>query len=324
MRSGKFAREQRHGSQHTAGPPGILGGLRSAGGQSTIMLAILLPSLVGAMALGIDISVFYFNWAKLQRAADACALAGAAYLPGNTTLATSTANDFASRNSIADSEMVSTVIAPDQKSITVQYSRIVPYYFARVLGLSSGQVAARATAAIQIAGGARGIVPVGVQYNTTYSYGQQLTLLQGVGPGNWSSLALGGTGASNYRTNLEYGYQGLVSVGDMVATETGVMAGPNKQGFDARIAAGLSQFPSGTFSDHSLSDPRAVVVPMVDFGGIAGSSQVPVQGFAVLWVSSVSSNGRDITASFIEQTVPGSEPGTSSSNFGAYRAVLTD
>jgi Flp pilus assembly protein TadG len=324
MRSEKSAREQRRGSRHSAGAPGILAALGNARGQSTIMLAILLPSLVGAMALGIDISVFYFNWAKLQRAADAGALAGAAYLPGNTALATSAAHDFASLNSIADSEIVSSVIAPDNKSITVHYSRNVPYYFARVLGLTSGQVAARATAAVQIAGGARGIVPVGVQYNTSYSYGQQLTLRPGVGPGNWSSLALGGTGASNYRTNLEYGYQELISVGDLVATETGVMAGPNRQGFDARIAAGLSQFPSGTFSDHSLSDPRVVVVPMVDFGGIAGASQVPVQGFAVLWITSVSADGKDITAFFIEQTVPGSEPGTSGSNFGAYRAVLIE
>lgn len=297
---------------------------RATRGQSSILLAILLPSLVGAIALGVDVSVFYFNWAKLQRAADAAALAGAAYLPDNTAAATSAANNYAALNSIAGSEIVLNQIAADNLSMTVQFSRDVPYYFAKVLGLSSGQVVARATAGVETAGAARNVIPIGVQYNTVYTYGQQLTLNTGVGPGNWDPLALGGTGASVYGDNIVNGYQGLIHVGDMVPTETGVMAGPTKSSFNTRISAGVSQFPSGTFSNHSLNDPRVVVTPMVDFAGINGRSEVPVQGFAVLWLSSVANNGKAITAYFIEQTVPGSEPGTTGTNFGAYRAVLTD
>ncbi|MGH7947881.1 MAG: hypothetical protein ACREQF_01465, partial [Candidatus Binataceae bacterium] len=63
---------------------------------------------------------------------------------------------------------------------------------------------------------------------------------------------------------------------------------------------------------------------MVDFGGINGHSEVPVRGFAVLWLSSVASSGKAITAYFIQQTVPGSEPGSGGTNFGAFRVVLTD
>ena len=297
---------------------------RASRGQSSILLAILLPSLVGTIALGVDISVFYFNWAKLQRAADAAALAGAAYLPDNTAGATSAANNYAALNSIAGSEIVLNQIAADNSSMTVEFSRNVPYYFAKVLGLSSGQVVARATAGVQTAGAARGVIPIGIQYDTAYAYGQQLTLNTGVGPGNWDPLALGGSGAAVYGDNIVNGYQGLMHVGDMVPTETGVMAGPTRTSFNARIAAGVALYPSGTFSEHSLNDPRVVVAPMVDFAGINGKSEVPVNGFAVLWLSSVANSGQAITAYFIQQTVPGSEPGSGGSNFGAYRAVLTD
>ncbi|MGH7949051.1 MAG: pilus assembly protein TadG-related protein, partial [Candidatus Binataceae bacterium] len=201
---------------------------RKSSGQSSILLAILLPSLIGAIALGVDMSVFYFNWAKLQRAADAAALAGARYLPANTASATSAANNYATLNSIAGSEIALNQIAGDHQSITIQLSRDVPYYFAKVLGLSSGQVVARATAGLQTAGAARKVVPIGVQYNTTYTYGQQLTLNTGVAPGNWDPLALGGTGASIYGDNIVNGYQGVIHVGDYVPTETGVMAGPTR------------------------------------------------------------------------------------------------
>ncbi|MGH7865319.1 MAG: TadE/TadG family type IV pilus assembly protein [Candidatus Binataceae bacterium] len=292
-------------------------------GQTSILLAILLPSLVGAIALGVDISVFYFNWAKLQRAADAAALAGAAHLPSDTAAATSAATSYATLNSIAGSEIALNQIAGDHLSMTVQFSRTVPYYFAKVLGLSSGIVVARATATVKTAGAARHVIPIGVQHNTVYTYGQQLTLNTGVAPGNWHPLALGGNGASVYGNNIVNGYQGVIHVGDMLPTETGVMTGPTKSSFDTRIAAGLSQFPSDTFSNHSLNNPRVVVAPMVDFAGINGSSQVPVKGFAVLWLSSVASSGKAITAYFIKQTVPGSEPGSGGTNYGAYRAALT-
>jgi len=49
-----------------------------------VILAVVLPTLLGAMALCADVAVFYFNWANLQKAADSAALAGAHYLPNDT------------------------------------------------------------------------------------------------------------------------------------------------------------------------------------------------------------------------------------------------
>ena len=42
-----------------------------------------------------------------------------------------------------------------------------------------------------------------------------------VGAGNWDSLALGGTGGSNYSNNLANGYPSLQTVGDPLTTEPG-------------------------------------------------------------------------------------------------------
>jgi Flp pilus assembly protein TadG len=292
-------------------------------GQTTVLLAILLPSLVGSVALGVDVSVFYFNWSQLQAAADSAALAGAAYLPSSPTKAVDVASEYAELNGVSGSEIVTNAVAADNQSITVECSRDVPYYFAKVLGLATGTVATRAIAAIRTAGSVRGIVPIGIAADTNYTYGQPIQLISGVGPGNWQPLALGGTGAATYTNNIINGYQESIAVGDWLATEPGVMVGPTKTGFNARITAGLAEYPGGTFDNHELDDPRVVVVPMVDFSGIEGRSDVPVMGFAVLWIVSVSGNGQ-IQAYFIEQTVSGAEPGDGASNFGAYRAVLVE
>jgi Flp pilus assembly protein TadG len=291
-------------------------------GQIIAVLAIALPSLLGAMALVTDVGLLYYNWGLLQKAADSAALAGASYLPQNAPLAVSTAQNYASFNGIALNEIAAISISPDETSLTIQLSRSVPYNFATLLGLFSGNVGAAATAQIQTIGSAIGITPVGIDYRTLYTSGQIVTLMEGqVGPGNWDALALGGSGASNYEQNVEYGYQGQVSVGDMVSTEPGKMTGPTKTGFNYLINQGQSSDPSGTFAVHTLTDPRILIVPMVDFSGINGKSQVPVKGFAALWLVGVDSQN-NISTYFINEVAPGSTPDPNAPNYGAYKAVL--
>jgi hypothetical protein len=79
--------------------------------------------------------------------------------------------------------------------------------------------------------------------------------------------------------------------------------------------------PGGTFSDHLLTDPRVLIVPMVDFSNINGKSEVPVIGFAALWLVSVD-NQNDITTYFINEVAPGSTPDPNAPTYGAYKAVL--
>lgn len=269
-----------------------------------------------------DVGVLYFNWQRLQSAADAGAVAGAAYLPSNPTLAISTANVYVAKNGILAGEITSTTVPANNLSLNIQLKRTVPYGFALLLGLVSGSVSAQATAQIQTIGKAFGVTPIGIDYRTTYSNGQVVTLTQGqVGPGNWGPLALGGSGASNLSQNIEYGYQGMISAGDLLTTETGMDTGPIRSAFNYLINEGQSVDSGGTFAAHTAMDPRVLIVPMVDFSSMNGNSQVPVKGFAALWLVSVDAQA-NINTYFIKQVAAGSSPDPSATNYGAYKAVL--
>lgn len=293
-------------------------------GQILVLMTLILPVLIGALALGTDVAVLYFNWHLLQSAADDAALAGASYLPNYPSLAVSNATSYAKHNGIASGEIKSITVSSDDKSLTVKLARYVPYRFGVLLGLFSGQVTAHSTAAVQPVGSVTGITPIGIDYRTSYMSGQLVTLNEGmVGPGNWDPLALGGTGSSTMLNNIENGYQSEISVGGLVQTNPGMSSGPMSTGFQYLLDEGLSQDPGGTFAIHTVSDARVLIVPMVDFSEVNGSSQVPVEGFAALWLVGFSSRNQ-VETYFISQVAPNSTPDATASNFGAYRAVLID
>lgn len=284
-------------------------------------MAVAVAALVGAMSLGVDVGVLYFNWMQLQKAADAAVTAGASYLPLDPATAIATADSYAEQNGVAGGEIVSITVAGNDDSISILVQRSVPTYFARVLGLFSGSVAAQATAAVESVGEVNGMLPIGIDSRTTYTFGQQVSLMTGqYGPGNWGPLALGPNGASNFAYNVENGYPGSFSAGDWVTTETGLMSGPTQQSFNARISLGLSEYPNATLDNHTLNDPRVATVPMVNFANVNGQSQVEIMGFADLWLVGMDSHGT-ITADFIQQVADG-KPSFSASSYGAMQAVL--
>jgi hypothetical protein len=77
-------------SNRTLEPSGPAQGVvlkRRKRGQVLVMLAILIPVLLGVVAAGVDITVFYWTWSRMQSAADSAVLAGAASLPDSPSLA---------------------------------------------------------------------------------------------------------------------------------------------------------------------------------------------------------------------------------------------
>ena len=296
-------------------------------GQIGILFAFALAALLGGIALCTDVSVMYLNWHRMQKAVDTAALAGVAYLPEDAVDAITTAQNYGETNGLASSEIGTPVPGIDAttgiSTLTVSASRNVPYYFARVLGLTTQLVkvsataqAAAPTSQVQCGSttsygtsvGACGLIPIGLDNATTYAYQQPITLNQGPGangqwgPGDWGSLALGGNGGNVLRSDIANGYMGQVSIGN-VLTEPGKAVGPIDQGFTDRINAGLTQDPSGTFANHTPNDPRVVIVPMVDFSTAQGKSSVMVTSFAMLWIDSAA--GGTIQANFISGVAPG-------------------
>lgn len=296
---------------------------RKSRGQSIPMLALAMTVLAGSASLATDIAGYYYAWYRIQQGADAAVLSAAGYLPADPATALSSAPTYANSNGIQNAEIVSTTVAPNNQSLTMSVKRSVNFTFARVLGISSATVAASATAQVVAVGKADGAAPFGVDYNTPRVYGQLVTLHQGFAPGNWDPLALGGDGASTYLNNVENGYSETVSIGDSLQLEPGQMMGPTQTGVNYRISQGESLYPSGTFAEHQLNDPRVVLIPMVDFAGVNGrSSDVPVKGFAELWLTGVDSSG-NISTYFIDQTATGTQAQAGVDSFGTYKPVLT-
>src|SRR5712691_12464036 len=155
-------------------------------GQMAVVMTFAIATLLGAMALGTDVAVMYFNWVQLQKAADAAALAGANYLASTNTFDSTqvasgcgtysddpkkAACTYAVKNGMNVSEV--TVNEPGQNlpasaptpNIQVALSRTnLPYFFGRVIGLNTYSVAARATAQSDGPVGTvyRGLFPAGI------------------------------------------------------------------------------------------------------------------------------------------------------------------
>jgi hypothetical protein len=312
---------------------------KASKGQAMFLVILALPVIVGVLTLVVDVGNLYFNQVSMQVAIDSGVLSGALYLPSYPAQAISVAEDYAERNGIKASEIVSCTVSPDNKTVLMTTGRTLPCSFCAVLGegaahadaapgpeTNSGSgtgIRTSASALIVPIRAATGMVPLGVDYRTDLSFGNVVQIKQGqVGTGNWSPLALGGSGGDNYRSNIENGYPSKVSVGDSIQTETGNLVGPTNQGFQYRISMGLNQFSTGTFQNHDLNDPRVTLIPIVDFSNINGSSQVPVKGFAMMWIVSINGQGT-ITCYFIQQSVPNAQPDpTETASTGATTPIL--
>jgi len=294
-------------------------------GQIAATLAVSAVGLFAAVALAADVAVFYSNWSLLQKAADAAVLAGANFLPTNPDFAIAKADEYAVTNGIASEEIVDTVTSEDNLRIQIRLQRTVPYFFARVAGLDTGIVQARATAGVVPVGAARGLIPIGIDHRTNMTPYQTIELKQFAqtpGPGNWKPLALGNPGADVYRSNIMYGYQTEIAISEILTTETGNIVGPTDQAITFRIEGGMASDPSGTSTVHNLNNPRIVQVPIVDFTGVNGNSQVPVLGFAVLWLMNV--QGGNITTQFIRQVTAGDKPSSGAPPYGSLTVSLLE
>jgi Putative Flp pilus-assembly TadE/G-like len=310
-------------------------------GQMAVVLIFLMLPLLSLIGLGADIGLLYFHWGIVQKAADAAVLAGAGYLPNQTSTAQTTAKGYATTNGLRSGEIVSNTVAADNMSITMTTSRTVPYYFLKLVGVSSGTVTPIAKAGIQQnTEQARGLIPIGLPCSSSkcsYTAGTLYHLVQAgangnggswnVGPGNWGRLALGAPGANQFLNNLINGYQGSINVGDNIRAETGQVNGPTSTGVADRVNTGITV--NGTVTNPTPAtvpayDPRLVAVPMIDFTGATGTSvQVPVMGFALMWLQSYTSKGANKTLdAYFLGTIPITSVPSTVNTFGQLHPIL--
>lgn len=297
--------------------------LRRQQGSISIITALAFTVLLGFAALAIDIGLLYMNKAQLSNLTDAAALAGVQDLPADTQQAVNTARDYALKN--GNAEDVLEFYIPNEKTIRVSAKRKVGLFFAHAINIDFSEVHAGATAALTPISGVNGVVPFGV-VKQDFIYGQSYKLKLGPGEGyngNFAALALGGTGATNYRDNIKTGYQGKLEIVEWVPllleTEPGNMSGPTADGVNYRIDLDKG----ATFDSVQKGSPRIVVVPVIDSLDGNGRSSVQVDGFAAFFLESVGGSGVDsyVTGKFMNLVVSGDISG-SGIDYGVYAARL--
>lgn len=122
---------------------------RDEDGYVTIVVALLLPLvLLGAAAIGIDLARQSLEGERIQRAADAAALAGVTFMPSDLPRASSTALASARLNGYQPDDRTTVTVRegarPSQLKVTIT-SR-VEFGFGAAIGVTSGTVTRSAVA----------------------------------------------------------------------------------------------------------------------------------------------------------------------------------
>lgn len=296
-------------------------------GSAAILVAIVLAALVGCAALSLDAGQLYIQRAELVNALDSAVLAGCQYLPQQPDLALQTAGEYAQINGLRSGEAVFK-IGENNRTISGQAIRAVPFRFAHCLGFPWGEVSAEAGARVVPVSAVRGVAPFGV-IEDDYQFGETVMLKEGSGDtlfsGWFGALRLGEGGAGRYEENIIKGYAGVIEIGDVVPIEAGNMSTPTRRGI-AYCIDQCNHVPRCSISQYDRQCSRILVVPLVRIAGInAGGhpDQVKVVGFAAFLVSRYAGNGNDneVEGSFIQHVTCG-EAGTDAVDHGLYCAQL--
>lgn len=293
--------------------------IRNKKGNAAIILCLVITALLGFTAYVVDIGIAYIEKTKLSNAIDSSILAASLELPENKSSAQQVALDYLNKNKV-DPNKTTITISDDGKSIQIDGERNVNHLFAPIIGINNSTVHASAKAILgpikSITGGIR---PFAVE-KYDFSYGEQVTLKDGAGDsyhGNYGAVALGGTGTSTFRANALYGYNGKLSVGDIINTDTGVMAGATND------ISNYINSEQSTFDNFQRDSIRLWTLPLVDSMQVDGTKPVQVTGFGEFFVESVGNNSghMEITGRFLRYVTKG-EIDTTLDDTGSYGVKL--
>lgn len=238
----------------------LLTGSENEKGQALVLFALSLGVLAGLVALTIDVGFIFRERRQLQNAADAAALAGVAFLPGDPVAAEAAARDWAGQNGLAAVEVDAVEFENGNTLIRVKTKRGVSALFARALGLLNFQVKAKAAARVGSLNGNRQAMPWGLLQGDSDClnaqgnaiFGQSCLVkagAQGAIQGWRGALDYDGPGDAEpqeYLNDIIYGqtqtvycprgFADPVCQSSTVDTQTGNIVGQTRQGLEDRLA----------------------------------------------------------------------------------------
>ncbi len=110
-------------------------------GAALALVGGMMLVLLGMAAFGSDLGWFYLNASRVQRSADAAALAGVVWMPADQPQAFATALDIANRNGYDDTlatvSVTPAIVVGELNQLKVTVQAVVPTFFLKALGFSS-------------------------------------------------------------------------------------------------------------------------------------------------------------------------------------------
>ena len=199
--------------------------LRSESGQAAVLSVVFMAALLGAIAMVLDVGSWFREQRATQSAADAAALAAAQALPENTGSSSALASQYLASNGGGAGEFTFSTKNVANDTISVKVTREADGVFAKLFGIDSVDVHAKASARSGNPDSARYAAPIAVDrahplLNCTPRpcFDQPTTLdLKKTGPGAFRLLNLdlshGGTGGKIDDDWILRGYDGYMPLG---------------------------------------------------------------------------------------------------------------
>lgn len=297
--------------------------IRDQYGGTIIFAGLSLLLLLTVAGLVVDGGILYAEKSHLQKTANAAALSGAQELTGDESDVATIVDDILAHHG-EQTSLAATEIEMKSK-VRVKLEKEVKLGFGRLFGKQSVKVSVKAAAQISPMGVAAGAAPLGIDESIPLEFNKPYKLKvdsSSVETGYFGILALGGTGAQTYESNLKYGYQNEIKLGDVIDTQTGNVAGKTREGVQLRIDS--DPYPVGEYWHRDSS--RVILIPVYKPYSIESNQlkSIQVTGFAYFYIMEpMSSKDTSITGMFIERADTGfAMPGVVDK--GAYAIKLTE
>src|SRR5712692_5560693 len=278
--------------------------LQNRRGASAILLVLMIPVVVGMVALTVDIGRLDLEREKLTNVCDACAKAGGIDLPtavssdvnADLSRAEATAKQYASQNGInlASVQFVSDAVRDGNGyALLVTAKEEVPMSFARIFGIDTRPV--QAAAKVRREGAPINeetkFVPLAVD-RQSFTFGLEADLaLSPCAKQHFWRISIPNTTNADFEAMLRDGVQNQIGVGDTVNLDpdTGAVAAQIQSAVNSLIAEAEtnSAYLQDDILHHSSTNPRIIQVPMVETvqtGDYAQAAQSKIIGFASLWL----------------------------------------
>ena len=258
---------------------------RAGRGQMLVLFVVAIFALMGIVAIVIDVSWYWTNSLRVQRAADAAALAGVIYLPGDVGKAVTTAGAEATKNGFTNPVggcAAGTVCVtpvqdlPNPRRIKVTISAPVNMFFMKVFGINT--MTATRTAKAEY------VVPVPMGSPLNY-YGVGLFIAAGAQTGfkSGAAVGVGWTTPGNANGNDDNVYAGASAAGQLQQWGTfGLLTAPNAIPVGASVDGIEVQLDANYTGSGSPTSGCQIQVALSWDGGVSWAPTNPTDMVATL------------------------------------------